>query len=33
MSETIIKLENVSYRYPRTKKWVLKDINIEIKKR
>lgn len=32
MSETIIKLDNVSYRYPRTKKWVLKDINIEIKK-
>ncbi|MEL7610633.1 MAG: ATP-binding cassette domain-containing protein [Bacillota bacterium] len=32
MSETIIKLENVSYRYPRTKKWVLKEIDLEIHK-
>ncbi|MBQ3104093.1 MAG: ATP-binding cassette domain-containing protein [Oscillospiraceae bacterium] len=30
--DTIIKLEDVSYRYPRTKKWVLKHINLEIKK-
>lgn len=30
--DIIIKLEKVSYRYPRTKKWVLKDINLEIKK-
>ncbi len=32
MSEPIIKIEGVSYRYPRTKKWVLKDINLEIGK-
>jgi len=31
MAEIIIKIENLSYRYPRTKKWVLKDINLEIK--
>lgn len=30
MAETIIKLDNVSYRYPRTKKWVLQDISLEI---
>ena len=31
VAETIIKVENLSYRYPRTKKWVLKDLNLEIK--
>lgn len=31
MVETVIKVENLSYRYPRTKRWVLKDINLEIK--
>lgn len=31
MAETIIKVDNVSYRYPRTKKWVLKELNLEIK--
>ena len=30
--DVIIKMDKVSYRYPRTKKWVLKDINLEIHK-
>ncbi|MBS3969808.1 MAG: ATP-binding cassette domain-containing protein [Clostridia bacterium] len=32
MSEPIIRLENVCYRYPRTKEYVLKNINLEIQK-
>jgi energy-coupling factor transporter ATPase len=32
VTESIIKIEDLSYRYPRTKKWVLKDINLEVKK-
>jgi energy-coupling factor transport system ATP-binding protein len=28
--ETIINLENVSYRYPREKNWALRDINLSI---
>ncbi|MGI9861982.1 ATP-binding cassette domain-containing protein [Moorella naiadis] len=32
MSETLIRIEKLSYRYPRTKRWALKDINLEIKK-
>lgn len=31
MTEAIIKVENLSYRYPRTKKWVLQNLNFEIK--
>ncbi len=30
MSETVIKLENVSYHYPRAKRWALAKINVEI---
>ena len=30
--DVIISLEDVSYRYPHTKKWVLKHINLSIKK-
>lgn len=30
--ETIIKLENVSYHYPKTKKWVLKNLTFEVHK-
>lgn len=30
MTETIIKIEGLSYRYPRTKKWVLRDLNLEV---
>lgn len=32
MTETIIKVEDLSYRYPRTKKWVLQNINLEVRK-
>ena len=31
--EAVIRFENMSYRYPRRKNWVLKDINLEIHKR
>ena len=30
--DEIIALENVSYRYPHTKRWVLKNLNLSIKK-
>lgn len=30
MAEVIIKAEDLSYRYPRTKKWVLQGLNFEI---
>jgi energy-coupling factor transporter ATPase len=32
VAETMIKVENLSYRYPRTKKYVLEDISFEVKK-
>ena len=32
MSEVVIRLENVSYHYPRAKRWALVKINLEIHK-
>lgn len=32
MSETILKLNNISYRYPRTSSYVLKNISLEVEK-